>query len=402
MKMTQVGLLGLVTGISVGLWLVLAEPTVRPKPNTDSMADGETEQPVMHKQTQDWPLYRGSQGLSGQADVMLNKTLDLLWSFKTGRAVRSSAVIQDGCVYIGSADKHLYALDFETGHKIWAYQTEFPIEASPTVIQETVYIGDLGGQVYAVDRVSGELRWTYQTDGEVTGAVNWATFSGRLCILVTSHDKHLHCVEAGTGEVVWQFEAESMINGTPSVSDGLCAFGACDSFIYVVRVSDGKEVVRIKTSTYVASSVVLDQGRVFAGNYNGELVSAAVSDPNQKWEYIIDRGEIYSSAAVTEDRVVWGDRSDQVLCVDRNSGEKIWHFQTLGDVDSSPVISQDKVVVGANDGRVYLLSLDTGDKLWSYELGKPVMSSPAVSDGCVIIGCDDGRVYAFGKKSVTR
>ena len=145
--------------------------------------------------------------------------------------------------------------------------------------------------------------------------------------------------------------------------------------------------------------MVLDQSRVYAGNYDGLFMSVSIVDPNQKWEYPVDGGEIFSSAAVTQDRVVFGDRTSQVQCLDRHTGKPLWSFKALDNVDSSPVIAGDKVVVGSDDGRVYLLSLDKGEKLWSYELGKPIISSPAVSHGQVIIGCDDGSVYAFGTKS---
>jgi outer membrane protein assembly factor BamB len=138
--------------------------------------------------------------------------------------------------------------------------------------------------------------------------------------------------------------------------------------------------------------------RVYTGNYDGLFMSVSISDPNQKWEYPVEGGEIYSSAAVSKDRVVFGDRTSQVQCLDRHTGRPLWTFKALDNVDSSPVICGDKVVVGSDDGRVYLLSLAKGEKLWSYELGKPIISSPAVSRGQVIIGCDDGIVYAFGTK----
>lgn len=345
-------------------------------------------------------MYRGSRGLLGVTQDTLPETLDFLWSFKTAGPVRSSAVVQDGRVYIGSADKHLYALDLHTGEKIWAFEADSPIEAPPTVIGDTVYVGDLGGFVYAVDANSGDKLWDYETDGEVAGAVNWAQLGERLCVLVGSHDAYVHCLDAGTGEPVWRFETESYVNGTVAVSGELCAFGGCDAFVYVVRTADANEVTRIDAGAYVATSTAFDESRVYGGNYDGLFLSASIHDPNERWEHAIDGGEIFSSAAVGSDRVVVGDRDSQVLCLDKRTGDLKWTFKTLDAVDSSPVMAGDKVVVGSDDGRLYLLSLETGEKLWSYELGEPIISSPAVARGRVVIGCDDGSVYAFGTKSV--
>ncbi|NQV31739.1 MAG: PQQ-binding-like beta-propeller repeat protein [Phycisphaeraceae bacterium] len=423
-NMAKIGIAGLILGVGIGFLLMQAVPdagtVVEPPgelpsepvagsandvpqvtvPPTMPSAETDVSQAVAPPQPgQDWPMYRGSQGLLGVTRETLPETLDLLWSFKTEGPVRSSAVVQGGRVYIGSADKHLYALDLDTGEKIWAFEADSPIEAPPMVLGDTVYVGDLGGFVYAVDANSGEKRWVHETDGEVAGAVNWAQLGERLCVLAGSHDAYVHCLDAGTGEPIWRFETDSYVNGTVAVSGDLCAFGGCDAFVYVVRTADANEVTRIDAGAYVASSTVLAEGRVYAGNYDGLFIGASIQDPNQRWEHAIDGGEIFSSAAVGSDRVVVGDRDSQVLCLDRHTGDLEWTFKTLDAVDSSPVIAGDKVVVGSDDGRLYLLSLETGKKLWSYELGEPIISSPAVARGRVIIGCDDGSVYAFGTKT---
>ena len=184
---------------------------------------------------------------------------------------------------------------------------------------------------------------------------------------------------------------------TAAVAGDLCAFGGCDAFVYVVHIGNGTLVTKLDTGAYVASSVTLDQGRVYAGNYDGLFLCGDIADANQVWKYSIKRGEIFASGAVTADRCVFGDRAKQVVCLSRDRGQRLWAFTALGNVDSSPVIVDQKVVVGADDGRLYLLSLTDGKKLWSYDLGKPIVSSPAVAHGRVVVGCDDGTVYAFGK-----
>ncbi len=413
-NMTKIIVVGLIVGVGFGLWMIQTPPGkingLQPANDVPSEPASNAQPPVLVSANhlsepveppdpgQDWLLYRGSQGLLGVSSEQLPETLDLLWSFKTEAPVRSSAVVQKGRVYIGSADSHLYALDLETGQKIWSLEVDSPIEAPPTVLEDTVYVADLGGFVYAVNTESGETRWTYETEGEVAGAVNWARLGERLCVLVSSHDAFVHCIDAKSGESVWRFETESFVNGTPAVSGDLCVFGGCDAFVYVLRLADANEVMRIDMGAYVASSVVLDQSRIYAGNYEGLFLSASISDPNERWEYPVEDGEIVSSAAVGPDAIVFGDRDSQVLCLDRDTGDLRWRFKTLDNVDSSPVIVGDKVVVGSDDGRLYMLSYKTGEKIWSYEIGEPIISSPAVSHGRVIIGCDDGSVYAFGTK----
>lgn len=85
-------------------------------------------------------------------------------------------------------------------------------------------------------------------------------------------------------------------------------------------------------------------------------------------------------------------------CVERDTGERLWTFQTQGEVESSPVLSIDKVLVGSDDGRLYLVALADGKELWNYEIGAPIKASPAIARNRVVIGAEDGFVYAFGVK----
>ena len=347
----------------------------------------------------DWPIFRGSSGLLGVAESRLPESLDLLWTFATGKPVKSSAVIHAGRVYIGSQDKHLYALDFNTGEKIWAFAGQAGIEAPPTVVDDQVVIGDSDGMVYAVEAETGDLIWSHETGGEIAGAANvWVRPNQGTRLLIGSYDSKVHCLNADTGDPVWAFETGSYVNGTPAVSGDICAFGGCDAFVYVLRLSDANVVAKIDTGSYVASSVVLDEGRLYTGNFDGRFMCGSVADANQVWDVALENSEIYSSAAVTREYVIFGDRHNVVHCLRRDTGETVWTFKALGTVDSSPVVAGDKVVFGSDDGRLYVVGLADGQKQWSYEVGKPIQSSPAVAGHRIVIGCDDGNVYAFGAK----
>ena len=57
------------------------------------------------------------------------------WTFKTGGAVRSSAVIGTDTVFIGSEDSHIYALNFADGKQVWAFKATAPVQALPLLLQ---------------------------------------------------------------------------------------------------------------------------------------------------------------------------------------------------------------------------------------------------------------------------
>jgi outer membrane protein assembly factor BamB len=347
----------------------------------------------------DWPMFRGGQNLSGRAPGDLPDSFTALWKFKTGDAVKSSPVVVDNVVFVGSSDENVYAIDLETGRKVWAYETTDAIEATPCVIEDSVFVGSLDGFLYALNAKDGSLLWKYETEGQILGAANWTRSpDGRIWILVGSYDNKLHCLDSKDGAVIWTYETDNYINGSPAVDDQKTVFGGCDALIHVVSLIDGSNVAEIDSGSYIAASAAFVDGQVYVGNYDNVFIRADVDAGKIAWKYTQSDEPFFSSPAVGEEVVIFGGRDGLVHCVGRDDGQVVWTFKTLGEVDSSPVICGDKVVVGSEDGRLYVLKLSDGTKVWSYEAGQPITSSPAVARGLIVVGCDDGYVYAFGAK----
>src|SRR5436190_14151246 len=120
-----------------------------------------------------WPMFRGTPSLSGVAPGSLTSALTLLWSFKTLGPVKSSAAVDQGRVYVGSDDQHVYCLDLEKGTTNWSFKTDGPIESSPLVLEGRVHIGSADGWVYTLQAGNGQLVWKYQTGDKILGSPNW-------------------------------------------------------------------------------------------------------------------------------------------------------------------------------------------------------------------------------------
>lgn len=344
----------------------------------------------------DWPQFHGNQAQNGFVSGDLPEQLSLVWRFKADGEIKSSPAIENNLVYIGSSDKHIYALDLQTGKKAWSRILDDMIEASPTLVDNGVYIGTLAGTLYALDAKSGATRWTFNTGSKLVGGANWFRDSeDRLFILTGSYDSYIYCMDARTGKSVWTYGTGNYINGSPAVDGGYCAFGGCDAVIHVLSLEDGAKAGEIDTGAYIAGSAAIRGDHVYVGNYYGELLKASLTTGDVVWRYSIDNGSFISSPAVTDEAVVIGGEDMRVHCVDNLTGKARWTYTTLGAVDSSPVIAGDKVVIGSDDGRLYMLDLADGRLLWSYETGRSITSSPAVADGMVVVGCDDGMVYCF-------
>jgi outer membrane protein assembly factor BamB len=195
-----------------------------------------------------WPQFHGNQSQTGYVNGELPDSLKPVWKFKTGGGVKSSPAIVNNIVYIGSSDKHIHAIDVQTGKPLWSRLLDDEVETSPTVIDKVVYIGTLAGTLYALDSGTGAELWKFSTEDKLTGGVNWfRNAENNLYILAGSYDSILYCVDARAGKAVWQYETGNYINGSPAVDDKYCVFGGCDAIIHIINLTDGKKAGEIDT-----------------------------------------------------------------------------------------------------------------------------------------------------------
>jgi len=341
-----------------------------------------------------WPQFRGNPRLTGVAVSTPPATLKLLWTYAAGDLIDSSAAIADGVVYVGVGNGDLIAVDLATGKLRWKYPTQNLIgESSPTVGPDAVYVGDLAGVLHAVSARDGKRLWMFKTGGEIKSS---PTLVNDL-LLVGSYDAHLYALESRTGTLRWKLETEGMVHATPAVQGDLVFIAGCDEKFRAVRIADGRQQYEI-AAAYTGASPVLDGDRAYFGTFNYEVLALDLKarkiiwryrDPDKTFPY-------YSSAALSNGRVVVGGRDKLVHAIDAATGKAAWTFATRARVDSSPAIAGGRVYVGSSDGRLYVLDLATGQKRWEFDAGAAFTASPAIGASRVVIGSQDGVLYCFG------
>lgn len=344
-----------------------------------------------------WPIFRGDAALTGRGAGNLPDVLTLAWKFQTEDSVRSTPIVVEKKVFVSSMDKHLYAIDLETGTELWNFIANDELEASPLYYNGFIYIGSNSGLFYCINAQTGQKTWTFECDGKITGSANIAVIpeNTRPVVLFGSYDNNLYCLDAETGELVFEYPAESYINGSIAVADNAAVFGSCDANIYWVPIADPNAVKTINAGSYVATNPAIHQGIIYAGSYEGVFLAADAKTQKILWQFDESEDAFLSAPAANEKVVVVGSRDRRMYCLDRFTGKKLWVFSAQDNFDSSPVICGNKVAIGCDDGRLYLLDLQTGQEIFSYTLGAPVQSSPAIAQNHLLIGCDNGIIYAF-------
>jgi len=344
----------------------------------------------------DWAQFRGNHQLTGVALSAVPDGLKLLWAYEAGESIESSAAIAGGAVFVGAQSGDLLAIDLQSGKLRWKYHaTKDGIgESSPAVAGDAVYVGDLSGVLHAVSARDGKALWKFKTDGEIKSSP--VVVGDR--VLIGSYDGNLYCLSTRNGALLWKFKTDNYVHGTPAVADGLAYIAGCDEVFRAIRITDGKEVYNMTAGGYTGASPALVGQFAYFGNFNNEVLGLNLRTRRIAWRYSHPQRQFpfYSSAAVSNGRVVLGGRDKMVHCLNASTGKAIWTFTTRARVESSPAIAGNRVYVGSNDGRFYVLDLANGAKLWEFNAGAPLSASPAIASGRIVIGSQDGQLYCFG------
>ncbi|MBI5760623.1 MAG: PQQ-binding-like beta-propeller repeat protein, partial [Planctomycetales bacterium] len=260
------------------------------------------------------------------------------WSLTTTSHVESSATIANENVIFGAGDDGLICFEASIAKADTSSQPpplkwivkNLHVDASPAVADGRVFVGTVVGDVHretlvlAVDAVTGAELWRTPTPLAVPGSP--AVADGRVFVGLgngkVDHDADdpagaVWCLDAKSGEKLWEFRTANAVLSTPAVSGGRVFACSRDEQCHCLNADDGKVV----------------------------------------WSTSLG-GPIVASPVVAGDRVYVVTTSGVVVGLDAATGSEVWRFDELdvpdADVYASPTLDDGRLYVAAG-GRVYCL-----------------------------------------------
>jgi outer membrane protein assembly factor BamB len=346
-----------------------------------------------------WRTYHGNFALDGLAGGSVPDAPELIWKFNAGNRVDVTPVSADGRIYFTSAKGGLFALDLD-GKPLWT-QTIAPdsFSSPPLLVGDLLIVGSAKGFLHAYQTASGREKWGYDLGGAVQGSPNALLLpDGRRGVMAISpSDGAIHGVDLETGKVAWKTPAVERCDGSAGVEGDLVVMGSCAAALHVYSVKKAEKLMDVPLGgdNQVAGGVAMSGTTAFAGTRSGKLCAVDVSAGKILWTNTDGQGEAFMTPAVGDSMVVFGADDGKVHGLRRDTGAKLWSFDT-GNRPMSPVIAGDRVLVSSG-GTLFLLSLSDGKKIWSAPVADD-LSAPAVVGGRILVGGDDGSVSAYGRK----
>ena len=375
-----------------------------------------------------WPSFRGGmQNLGQNGSVSRYKAHLKPWAFQTDKGIFSSPVIDsEERVYIGSADRHFYAIDHQ-GNLLWKFATGEIIDSAALLSQcgqnRFVSIPSGDGKLYHLrlpDVFESEPRVAWSFDSHQyphPAGVGYTWFEGHVTIspegnlYAGSTNWNFYAIDARGGHL-WSFPANNMNWAAASFDTerGLY-WSSLDRSIRKLDRLSGEPMWSFKTLGFNASSVLIaPNGTALVGSFDGNLYAIWQDTGKLAWKFKT-ADHIYASPAVSllgdsGIKSIYITSTDGKLYALTEDGELRWSFDTGSQIRSSPVVNQsesgtDIIYFGAGNGLVYAINED-GSQRWAYDTNQddPELShrndlnaSPALGQFGLAIGGEHGYIW---------
>lgn len=326
------------------------------------------------------------------------------WVYDLGFSInpQSSAIADDGTIYIGSEDNGNFHAINPDGTLKWTYTgiTDNVYSSAAIGSDGTIYVGSKDNNLHAINP-NGTQKWKFDIGGDAIYATPAIASDGT--IYIGSDSDNLYAVNPD-GTQKWAFNtAGNNIRSTPAIAqDGTVYITSDDDNLYALDPSNGSVVWSFPIGGNAQSGIALDvDGTVIVGVDKGGSAGAVFAvnpDGTNKWSINVTGRITVCAPAVANGRVYVGTKEgENLLALNASNGSQIWSFNMPTDiVNSSPAIDINGVIYfGSYDKYVYAVNPD-GTLKYKFLTGDRVWSSPAIgADGTIYIGSYDNKLYAL-------
>lgn len=312
----------------------------------------------------------------------------------------------DNLVFIGAANKKMYAVDADKGTKVWEYTTIGQIFSSPTVDNGVVYFGS-DSLVYGLDAKTGNSKWLYDKNIKrsivqaspliVNGNIYFGTYTYASGFLnldffkgITLADKRIS-ISSG----IANSNGSAGIISSPTYSNGTLFFGSFDKKIYALENEFGAKKWSYTTRGGIYSSPLVKDNVLYVGGLDGYFYAIDAVSGSLKWETNV-KNDINSSPIEKDGIIYFASLEGKVYALNAANGSIKWQTQIGASIISSPAINGNTLIIGGGlDKNIVCLNLSDGSPNWKTPLSSATASSPTVSNGNVYIGDNGGNLYSI-------
>src|SRR5262245_48895371 len=110
----------------------------------------------------DWPTLRGSDARHAFYPEFLAGKLRLVWRHELHKEMtgpRAEVIVAGGRAFLGTYAGIVRAWNAATGKELWTFRTGGPVWHSPVYRDGTLFVGSADRFLYALDAADGSVKW---------------------------------------------------------------------------------------------------------------------------------------------------------------------------------------------------------------------------------------------------
>jgi eukaryotic-like serine/threonine-protein kinase len=240
---------------------------------------------------------------------------------------------------------------------------------------------------------TGKLVWKFECEDEVRGTPIYQ--NGVL--LVGSYDHNLYALDAETGEFIWKYATDGGIVSRPGIHEGTIYFGSEDRRLHAIIQRSGKLSWTYYTDGPIRSSPLIAENHIFIGSDDGFMHAVNSMTGRSSWKADVG-SPVRSTPIIFKDYLFFGTEAGDFYCLDLR-GQTKWRFKAKRAITGSAIISQDILFLGSVDATLYALDVRSGFVIWRFRLGKASISTPCMVENFLFTGSIDNTIYCIDKNS---
>lgn len=347
-------------------------------------------------------------------------TVDIGAAASADRRLLSEPVVAGGRIFAMDAAAEVAAFDTGSGRQIWRADLTPEDEDDDlfgggiAVDGDRLYVTTPFALVFCLDAATGELVWQARVPSPMRTAPTVS--DGRVFVLTI--DNEIVALSAESGERLWSYqgiaEAAGLLGGgAAAVSGNTVIVGFSSGELFALRAETGRvlwneSLAGVQRSDAFSTLVdirgrpVIDRTLVVAVSHSGLLAGIDLRRGSRAWDRDIGSSQ---SPWVAGDFVYVVDNNGEVICLTREEGRIRW-IQSLpkweDEVDkedpiywAGPVLAGDRLIVVGTSGEALSLSPYTGDILGAIDLPSGAHLPPIVAGGTLYILADDATLVAL-------
>lgn len=240
-----------------------------------------------------------------------------------------SPLISHDTVFIGGSGHSFYALSATDGHKIWSLDSlQGPVVCTPLYQDGTLYFGAWDRHLYAVDAKTGTLKWKWNNGSSIRN------FSPAACtpvykdgvVYVVAPDRYISAIDAVSGQTIWRNNDATIRESVGMSHDGQWIFGKTmqDSIVAYAPSREKQKMawgVNCKFGYEHTPCIMVEKdGVLYFGTKNGVVYAVSVGQRKVLWAHKIDNSMVNTVRVLDDKKVIVSTMDGKVVILETKAG----------------------------------------------------------------------------------